>query len=421
MPRVKENFIPSYRCHKQSGQAIVTLSGKDHLLGPWNSKTSRNEYDRLTAEWLAAGRTLVCHDGVTISELLVSYRQHCMEAYPTINGERSSEQQNIRYALRPLRKLYGATPARDFGPLKLKAVIDEMIRIGWCRKTINRNVGRVKRFFKWCVGNEFLPVSVHQSLTTVEGLRSGRSKACETAPVKGIAEEHAAMVYPFVSRQIKAMIQLQLLTGMRPGEVVLIRGMDLNTTGETWTYTPSRHKTQHLGIEKSIQIGPRAQEILKPFLRPNPAEFLFSPKEADAERRTKLSASRKTPLSCGNVPGSNRQRQPQRILGGSYNRNSYLVAVRCGCEKAFPYPEATLAKLDDTEKSAEARALQRKQWRKEHFWSPNRLRHTAGTNVRARFNVEGAQAILGHSNLRTTEIYAEKNHKIATKIMSAMG
>ena len=40
-------------------------------------------------------------------------------------------------------------------------------------------------------------------------------------------------------------------------------------------------------------------------------------------------------------------------------------------------------------------------------WSPNQLRHTAGSEVRAEFRAEHAQAILGHSNLSTTEIYAE--------------
>ena len=33
MPKLKDNQVPSYRLHKQSGQAIVTLSGRDSLLG----------------------------------------------------------------------------------------------------------------------------------------------------------------------------------------------------------------------------------------------------------------------------------------------------------------------------------------------------------------------------------------------------
>jgi hypothetical protein len=56
MPKLKENEVPSYRLHKQSGQAIITLSGKDALLGRHGTKDSRAKYDRLIAEWLANGR-----------------------------------------------------------------------------------------------------------------------------------------------------------------------------------------------------------------------------------------------------------------------------------------------------------------------------------------------------------------------------
>ena len=38
MPRLV-NSVPKYRKHKQSGQAIVTLNGRDYLLGPWRTKS----------------------------------------------------------------------------------------------------------------------------------------------------------------------------------------------------------------------------------------------------------------------------------------------------------------------------------------------------------------------------------------------
>ncbi len=49
---------PAYRRHKQSGQAIVTLSGKDVYLGPHGTKASRIEHGRVIGEWLANGRQL---------------------------------------------------------------------------------------------------------------------------------------------------------------------------------------------------------------------------------------------------------------------------------------------------------------------------------------------------------------------------
>lgn len=55
--------VPSYGCHKPSGQALVTLNGRDISLGKWRTKTSRDEYERVVGEWLANGRLLLDEDG----------------------------------------------------------------------------------------------------------------------------------------------------------------------------------------------------------------------------------------------------------------------------------------------------------------------------------------------------------------------
>ena len=47
--------LPKHRKHKRSGQAIVTLSGKDFYLGPHGTNASKLEYDRLIGEWLTHG------------------------------------------------------------------------------------------------------------------------------------------------------------------------------------------------------------------------------------------------------------------------------------------------------------------------------------------------------------------------------
>jgi hypothetical protein len=49
---------PSYRRHKPSGQAVVTLDGRDIYLGGYGTRESRTEFDRLLAEWLANGRRI---------------------------------------------------------------------------------------------------------------------------------------------------------------------------------------------------------------------------------------------------------------------------------------------------------------------------------------------------------------------------
>ena len=37
---------------------MVTLNGKDHYLGKWNTKTSKAEYNRLIGEWLTTDTCL---------------------------------------------------------------------------------------------------------------------------------------------------------------------------------------------------------------------------------------------------------------------------------------------------------------------------------------------------------------------------
>ena len=72
---------PSYRRHKPSGQAVVTLSGRDFYLGRYNSKRSHDEYDRLIAEWLAGGRSLANSDsdaGVSTGELVLASSAHTL-------------------------------------------------------------------------------------------------------------------------------------------------------------------------------------------------------------------------------------------------------------------------------------------------------------------------------------------------------
>ena len=39
--------LPSYRLHKRSGQAVVTLNSKDFYLGKYKSKASRERYEEI--------------------------------------------------------------------------------------------------------------------------------------------------------------------------------------------------------------------------------------------------------------------------------------------------------------------------------------------------------------------------------------
>ena len=269
---------PSYRLHKPTNQAVVTIDGRDLYLGAYESIKSRAEYDRLIAEWLTKGRRLPNNgtDGLSINEMLVAYLDFA-SAYYRKGGEPTRELDNIKHALRPLRKLYGMSPADRFGPLALKAVRSSMVESGLCRNEVNKRVGKIVRAFAWATSEELVPPSVHQGLRSVSGLRRGRADVRESEPVRPVAEAAVEAIQPHVARQIWAMVQLQWHSGMRPGEVVTMRTADLDTSATVWSYKPASHKTEHHGRERIILLGPKAQAILQPWLRAEPHDVPLLP------------------------------------------------------------------------------------------------------------------------------------------------
>jgi integrase len=154
-----------------------------------------------------------------------------------------------------------------------------MIRAGLCRNEVNKRTRHIVRAFKWAVESELVPPGVHQGVKSVAGLRKGRSHARESEPAKPVPDAHVDAIAPHVSRQVWAMVQLQRLTGMRPGEVTIMRTRDIDMLGNVSIYRPESHKTEHHGKEREIPLGPRAQAVLKPWLRADSAAYLFSPRE----------------------------------------------------------------------------------------------------------------------------------------------
>jgi integrase len=303
--------IPTYRLHKPTDQAIVVIRGRIFYLGRFGSIESRAEYQRLLAEWLALGPGAPAprQDRVerTVGELILAYWRYC-QAYYVKDGRPTDEVGMNRQALRPVRQLYGHTLAKDFGPLTLLACREKMVELGWCRTYINAQVGRVRRMFRWATANELLPVTVHQALTTVSGLRRGRTAAKESAPVRPVSDESVEKTLPHLPPVVAAMVRVQRLTGMRPQEVVGMRAVDLDMSDPAcWVYRPGRHKTEHHDRERIILIGPQARAILEGNLRLDISGPLFSPMRSEAGRNEERRAERKTKLWPSDVKAQARK------------------------------------------------------------------------------------------------------------------
>ena len=382
--------IPQYTFHKPTGQARVRLKGRSHYLGPWNSPQSRERYEALISRYLG-GMFDVDRETVTIGRLAVLYVDYA-ETYYRKNDKPTSEVSAIRSALRPLVKKYSRETVAHFGPRKLKDVREVMIAAGWTRTGINVAIRRIVRMLRWATENELILPSVYESCRSVTGLRWGRSAARESAPVKPVDLQHVEAVKPFLSRQLAAMVDLQLATGMRPGEVVIMRLADIDTTRpDAWQYRPHTHKTQHHGRARVVFLGPRAQALLTPFLTPDPERYLFSPADAEADRNAARRQERRSPMTPSQAARTPHT-DPARPPGEHYERTSYARAITRACR---------LAKVP--------------------AWSPNQLRHNAATELTKLFGLEAARTVLGHTEADTTLHYAEIDLEAARRVMAAVG
>lgn len=335
----RRQSLPSYTLHRPSSQARVRIQGRDIYLGPYDSAESRERYAQLLLNLARQqqspavnGRWSECPE-LKVKELVLKYCLFAEEYY----GTKSKEFRTMRDALKPLVRLFGNSLANDFGPRDLKLIRQSLIEKDICRPEINRRISRIRRAFRWATSEELIPPAVIHGLASIQGLARGRSGAREPDAVKPVPDDAVEKTLPFCSPQIRAMIQLQRLAGMRPAEVTIMRGCDIDRSADVWTYRPERHKSSHLGIEKKVCIGPQAQAILLPFLDRPEMSYLFSPREAEAwrneQRAEKRNPNRKTRIFPSELKARERRkalvrtRVSKRAKRVRFDTDSYRRAV----------------------------------------------------------------------------------------------
>ena len=147
----------------------------------------------------------------------------------------------------------------------------------------------------------------------------------------------------------------------------------------------------HHGRVRVIPLGPKAQQILSPWLERSPDAYCFSAAEAKAAWRAEQAAQRKSKRTPSQL---NRQpvESPRRAPKDRYTTASYGYAVARAC---------ITAQIDS--------------------WSVNQLRHTRATDIRKRYGLEASQVLLGHASASTTEIYAARDEALASRVMAEIG
>ncbi len=351
----RQRKSPAYLLHQATGQARVRINGKDIYLGPFGSPESKERYREVLQEWGCGEKVVV---SVSIGVLCLRYLEYA-KGYYQKNGRQTSEVSAIQVAMRFLTgsPRFKNMPVRDFKTAALLEVRDAMVKKEFVRKSINCHINRIRRMFAWGVEHELVKPEHLIVLKTVAGLKQGRSRAVESEPVGPVTLAHVDASKEYLRPVVWGMIQLQLLTGMRPGEVRTMRLADIDRSGDVWEYVPTEHKTQHRGKQRRIYVGPEGQKILQPFLKADQSRYVFESK-----------------------------------TGHCYGKDSYIKAVSRACVNAeIP------------------------------VWSPNQLRYTAATEIRRQFGLEASRTILGHASSDVTQIYAERDFEAARSVIRRIG
>lgn len=355
-------------------RAYAKINGQRISLGNYGTPESYEKYSRLVnGQWKPAKKSAAVPPPTapTMAVLMAEYLRFAINKY---GGERTSEVVHTKQAFKLLRRTHGELLAREFGPKAFQQLRLTMIQAGWTRRYIRDQCQRIKRLIGWGVAEELLPRDAKHALDAVAGLAIGEFGVCEGHQVLPVPDDVVEATLAQLRPKVADMVRIQLLTSMRPGELVQLSAKYVDRSGDAWLFTPPKHKTQKRGKSRVIPIGPQAQQLL--------SKYLFS----------------------------------DRCF--QYTSASYRRAVHRACDRAFPHP---LLSAIPKRKLTVEQSTELETWQSDHRWSPNRLRHSAATMIREKFGLEHAQVALGHSRASTTEIYAAANQAKAIEVVMQVG
>ncbi len=409
--------IPTYRKHSATGRAAVSFYRADGarteviLPGKFGSKESKAEYERLLPQLRAnGGRMPIGHrQDLSIDELVLKFLEHAKTYYvDPATKEPTREVVTCRDSLRPLCRLYGNTPAAEFGPLAFQALRTAMVSGSWmtdeerenrtkahqavglARTTANRHCGRVKLLYKWAASNELIPASTHHGIQTVAGLRRGRSAARETEPVEPANPETVDAIVRELPPITADIVRLLLLTGARVGEICELKTPDIDRTDPAWFATLDKHKTAHHGHTRTVCFGPQAQLILNRYLKADPDAYLFSPAEQERLIAEQKRAARTSPVQPSQQ--CRKKSKPRRKPGDRFDHHAINHAIR---------------------RAAKRLGIER--------FHVHQLRHTAALNILREHGAEAARSVLGHRQLNMTLHYSGIDLERAKEVMRKSG
>lgn len=351
--------------------AYAKFNGRTVSFGP-AGPDAREAFDRALARWLANGRRLLDRDEQqTVENVLSAFLEQAARGYS------AGEVENLQRALAPVRQHFGQLPAAEFTVSCLEVVQHELADQALTRSTIRSRVNAIRRAWRWAEQRRLVPIGSWKHLCTLEHLKPGRTKAREPKIVEAVPWAWVEPVLEHLLPPLRAAVQLQWWSGLRPGEVLSLTGRQIQRTGKVWTYRPVQHKGVWRGRERVVRFGPRAQEVIGPLLKLDPDAAVISPRDGVAAQKVRKRAARRSPMTPSQRARDARNATRRPLAGEFYDVRTYNRAVQRACDAA-EVPR----------------------------WSPHRLRHACAARLFEQGQFEAARAVLGHARLDMTRHYA---------------
>jgi len=309
------------------------------------------DYQKAVSNWLARGGLeappLVPEEGATCGDLAAAYLSYAEKTFRK-RGKPTKLFGHANEVCKPMVRLFGDLPAECFGPQESRAIREELLRDGKRSKTtVQQYHARLKAMWGWAEREGIISQQAMLSVRAVVWFHPGILARETPGKKQPVPLEDVEATLPHIPEAGQAMIGVQLVSAMRPVEVVYLRASDLEETDGLLKYTASEdaNKMAHKKIVRVVYFGDKGQAILQPWLeaarQEGPDAYLF-------------------PSLC-------KRQESDRADG-------YRLAIALACRKA---------------------GVKR--------WSPGRLRHTRSMETEGVYGLAGSSAELGHTSSNMTK------------------